>query len=76
MRIYRSARHPMFDGDLLFFHARRRPADAPDWRGWAPYVRGRIERIDIDCGHLGMCQPASLSEICRTLGGRLRDRSV
>lgn len=71
MRIYRGAAHERFDGDLLFFHALKRSAEAPDCEGWRPYVAGAIERIDIDSTHSGMSQPAPLSHIGRALAQRL-----
>jgi len=71
MRIYRGAVHECFDGDLLFFHALKRSAEAPDCEGWRPYVAGTIERIDIDSTHSGMSQPAPLSHIGRALARRL-----
>ncbi len=67
MKLYRDADHQVFDGDLLFFHASRRPPHAPDWRGWTPYVSGAMQRVDIDSTHSGMSQPAPLSHVGRVL---------
>ncbi|MBA4108689.1 MAG: non-ribosomal peptide synthetase [Leptothrix sp. (in: Bacteria)] len=67
MKLYRDADHQVFDGDLLFFHAARRPAHAPDWLGWTPYVSGAMQRVDIDSTHSGMSQPAPLSHVGRVL---------
>lgn len=71
MQIYRDLQHQVFTGDMLFFHALQRQPDAPDWRGWQPYVRGRIERIDIDSNHNGMSLPAPLAHIGRVLANKL-----
>ncbi len=71
MRLYRGLRHRRYDGDVLFFHASQRSADAPDWQGWAPYVGGRLERIDIDSSHSTMSRPAPLAHIGRVLAQRL-----
>ncbi|QYF95650.1 amino acid adenylation domain-containing protein [Massilia sp. PAMC28688] len=71
MQLYRRLRHGRYDGDLLFFHAAERGPDAPDWRGWAPYVGGRIDRIDVACSHNTMSRPAPLAHIGRTLAQRL-----
>ncbi|MES2933374.1 MAG: amino acid adenylation domain-containing protein [Pseudomonadota bacterium] len=71
MQIYRGLKHQLFDGDLLFFHAQRRAADAPDWLGWTPYVGGKMERIDIDSTHSTMSRTAPLAHIGRMLAQRL-----
>lgn len=71
MRLYRDLQHQPFQGDLLFFHATQRPADAPDFRQWQALVRGTIERIDIDSTHNGMSQRAPLGHIGRELARRL-----
>lgn len=71
MRIYRGLHHQRFDGDLLFFHASERDADAPHWRSWAPYVGGHIEKIDVASSHNTMSRPAPLSHIGRVLAQRL-----
>jgi len=71
MRIYRGLRHQRFDGDLLFFHASERASDAPHWQSWAPYVGGRIDKIDVASNHNAMSRPAPLSHIGRVLAQRL-----
>ena len=71
MRGYRQARHARFDGDLLFFRAARRSTSAADHRSWRRYITGRLECIDVDAGHLGMCQVSSLQQIARVLSPRL-----
>lgn len=71
MRLYRELRHQVFDGALLFFHASQRGPDAPDWRGWAPYVSGPLDRVDIDATHNTMSRPAPLAHIGRALAQRL-----
>ncbi|GAB4058185.1 hypothetical protein GCM10028811_07760 [Uliginosibacterium sediminicola] len=71
MSLYRGLRHPIFNGNLLFFHATQRPADAPDWLGWQPYVNGALQRIDIDSTHNSMSQRAPLAHIGRELAERL-----
>jgi nonribosomal peptide synthetase MxcG len=76
MTIYRGLRHQRFDGDLLFFHASERAPDAPDWQGWAPYVSGRIEKIDIASSHNSMSRPAPLAHIGRVLAQRLTNESI
>ncbi|AIY40965.1 Siderophore biosynthesis non-ribosomal peptide synthetase modules [Collimonas arenae] len=68
---YRDLRHESYRGDLLFFHASRRTPEAPDWRGWQPYVEGRMERVEIDSTHIGMSKPAPLAHIGRELARRL-----
>ncbi|MFC4158682.1 amino acid adenylation domain-containing protein [Chitinimonas lacunae] len=71
MRLFRTAEAKHFDGDLLLFRALRRPASAPDWEQWTPYIGGQIERIDIDSSHAGMTQAAPLARIGRLLAERL-----
>jgi thioesterase domain-containing protein len=71
MRMYRTALHPRYAGDLLYFRAAQRTDDAPDPEGWRPYVAGRFESIEVNTNHLGMCQPAALAQICGTLRQRL-----
>jgi amino acid adenylation domain-containing protein len=71
MKTYRTARHPRYGGDLLYFRAAQRTPDAPRAELWSPYVAGRFECIDVNARHLGMCHPEPLAEICRTLRQRL-----
>ncbi|QPI53501.1 amino acid adenylation domain-containing protein [Massilia antarctica] len=71
MHLYRQLRHPRYEGDVLFFHASRRGPDAPDWKVWTPYVNGQLERIDVDCTHSSMSQPAPLGHIGRVLAQRI-----
>ncbi|MEC5385433.1 AMP-binding protein [Uliginosibacterium sp. H3] len=71
MKLYRGLRHPVFEGDVLFFYAAQRPAEAPDWLGWRPYVKGELQRVDIDSTHNGMSQRAPLAHIGRELAKRL-----
>ncbi|UXI66617.1 amino acid adenylation domain-containing protein [Tahibacter amnicola] len=73
MQQYRTARHEVFDGDLLHFRAARRPPGSPDWEQWRPYVRGTMACIDVDCTHRAMCQPASLTRIGACLLASLRN---
>jgi amino acid adenylation domain-containing protein len=71
MRIYRGLRHEVFDGDLLFFRATERRADAPEWQTWSPYCGGQFEVVDIVSNHNSMSRPAPLSHIGRLLAERL-----
>lgn len=71
MKLYRGLRHPVFQGDVLFFHAAQRPVDAPDWLGWKPYVKGELQRVDVDSTHNGMSQRGPLAHIGRVLAERL-----
>ena len=71
MRLYRQLRHPRYEGDVLFFRASQRGPDSPDWKGWTPYVNGQLERIDVDCTHSSMSQPAPLGHIGRVLAQRI-----
>ncbi|MDQ2645167.1 MAG: amino acid adenylation domain-containing protein [Myxococcota bacterium] len=73
MRTYRTAAHPLFPGDVLFFGAGRRARDAPDPELWLKYVGGRFEQLSIDATHLAMCQPRSLEIIAPTLFRALQD---
>jgi nonribosomal peptide synthetase MxcG len=76
MRIYRDLQHRHYDGDLLFFHASERSADAPDWLQWSRYVGGRMDRVDIASSHNTMSRPAPLSHIGRVLAARLGPPSL
>ncbi|MFT3736659.1 MAG: amino acid adenylation domain-containing protein [Rhodocyclaceae bacterium] len=73
MNLYRGLRHPVFKGDVLFFHAAQRNADAPDYLGWQPYVSGELRRIDVDSTHNSMSQRAPLEHIGRVLAERLEN---
>ena len=73
MRIYRGLRHRRFDGDLLFFHATERGADAPDWQGWSPYIDGAIDKVDVASSHNTMSRPSPLAHIGRVLAARLAE---
>lgn len=76
MHAYRGLRHEVFDGGLLFFHASERRPDAPDYRGWAPYIGGRIDKINIASNHNTMSQPAPLAHIGRELAARLTNKDA
>lgn len=54
MQLYRSAVHPVFNGDALFFRAAQRQPEQPEWHLWQRYITGRIQVIDIDCHHFNM----------------------
>ena len=71
MHQYRELRHACFDGDLLFFRALQRPADAPDRSTWQPYVGGEIHCIDIDSTHNAMSRPAPLAVVATELARHL-----
>lgn len=63
-----------FVGDLLFFHS----TIIPDWfdpidpEMWAPFIKGQIERHDIECRHKDLCQPGPLAEIGGILSAKLQ----
>jgi thioesterase domain-containing protein len=71
MKSYRAARHPMFDGDVVFFRAALRAEGAPEPAAWQKYVRGRLHEITLDTTHLAICQPAPLAAIARVIAARL-----
>jgi nonribosomal peptide synthetase MxcG len=71
MRTYREASHRVFHGDVLYFRAARRSPAAPEPALWRRYVQGRLEFVDVDTHHLGMCQPPALRTIGSTLAARL-----
>ncbi|WP_236052062.1 amino acid adenylation domain-containing protein [Nonomuraea cypriaca] len=53
-----------YDGDLLFFVATQgRNANSPLVDGWAPYVNGQINDVEICCRHGEMMQPNPAAEI-------------
>jgi pristinamycin I synthase-3/4 len=57
-----------YHGDLLLFVAGRDRTAA----SWAPYVGGRIEEHEIDCGHFEMTDPDPLAAVGRVVARRLR----
>ncbi|MER5465933.1 amino acid adenylation domain-containing protein, partial [Streptomyces sp. NPDC002668] len=61
-----------FSGDLLFFNAIGTPAPLTAAEAWAPYVRGRVEEVDVDCEHAEMTDPEPLRAIAEVLDRRLR----
>lgn len=78
IRILREHVPEQYNGDLLFF----RSTIIPDWfdqiepTAWQPYIKGRIEQIDIACRHKDMCQPGPLAEIGTKLVGKLVEMSM
>ncbi|HBF79201.1 MAG TPA: hypothetical protein DD420_04485 [Streptomyces sp.] len=61
-----------YDGDLTFVTAtRERPADAPGWQDWLPFVTGTVTDLPVDCAHLDMMRPEPLvligAEVARVL---------
>ncbi|QEL54545.1 non-ribosomal peptide synthetase [Chromobacterium paludis] len=71
MSLFRDSATPAYAGDALLFRAGRHPADAPSPEAWAPYLRGRLEVIALDCDHFGMSDPEPLRRIGETLAQRL-----
>ncbi|MGV6476955.1 amino acid adenylation domain-containing protein [Azotobacter vinelandii] len=71
MLLYRTLRHPVFEGDVLYFFATQRKPDMPDWQLWRPYVAGRLDKVDIASTHNGMSRPLPLAQIGRALAARL-----
>lgn len=63
-RLVGRTNHDVFNGDILFFTAAAPRAEY--WlhsEAWSPYVRGRIQNINIDCDHPGMARTEALREI-------------
>nr|WP_042178681.1 non-ribosomal peptide synthetase [Kibdelosporangium sp. MJ126-NF4]CEL13334.1 Siderophore biosynthesis non-ribosomal peptide synthetase modules [Kibdelosporangium sp. MJ126-NF4]CTQ99025.1 Siderophore biosynthesis non-ribosomal peptide synthetase modules [Kibdelosporangium sp. MJ126-NF4] len=62
-----------FDGDVLYFSAALDRSTASDGsESWLPYVGGRLENVDIACGHRDMMQPVPLAEIGAVLAAWLQ----
>lgn len=70
MQLFRSARHPVFSGDILFFRANQRTPDQPDWHSWRPYVQGNIDIVSLDCNHFAIHQRGPMSSISRVIAQR------
>lgn len=73
MRLYRSARHAVFQGPLLYCRAAIRPSHAPAPQSWHPYVSGPLNLVDVDSNHNNMSQPAPLATVGRALASHLKD---
>ncbi|WP_199181121.1 alpha/beta fold hydrolase, partial [Chromobacterium alticapitis] len=71
MRLFRDSPTPICDGDALLFRAGRHPADAPSPGDWAPFLKGRLDIVELDCDHFGMSDPEPLRRIGETLARRL-----
>jgi amino acid adenylation domain-containing protein len=68
-----SFRPAAFDGDALLFVATAdKSPSGPTPDAWAPYVQGRLEIHEIDCGHGDLARPGPLAEIGAALVERLR----
>lgn len=74
MQLYRQAQHPLFLGDILFFHATQRSPQAPNWQRWQTYVSGQIQIVDINSTHTGMSLPQPLAVIGQVLARHLLPR--
>jgi amino acid adenylation domain-containing protein/non-ribosomal peptide synthase protein (TIGR01720 family) len=75
----------IFHGDLLLFtskidHAEDVPRDGAwipfvNTDAWRPYVDGKIETYQIDCGHAHMTQPGPLAQVGPLLAAKLQKMS-
>ncbi|ATA20411.1 enterobactin synthetase component F [Gibbsiella quercinecans] len=67
-RLVGGSSHDIYHGDMLFFTAASPRAESwLDIEAWRPYVRGKINNIDINCDHPGMARTEALREIARYL---------
>lgn len=66
--LMRRERHRVVPGDLAFVTAAApRPEDWLDRRGWAPYVAGSIDNLDLPCTHAELVRPAAVAAIAERL---------
>jgi enterobactin synthetase component F len=63
-RIVSSAKHDMFDGDMLFFTAAHPRVETwLDHSAWQRYLAGTLTNIDIDCDHPSLARQGAMREI-------------
>ncbi|MFI5801330.1 amino acid adenylation domain-containing protein [Streptomyces sp. NPDC051561] len=60
-----------YEGDLLFFSARRSPTGRSGAEAWAPYLRGAVESYEVDCTHADMTAPEPLKHMGQILAKKL-----
>lgn len=72
MQLFRDSQTPCYPGDMLLFHASEREAGAPHPATWLPYLRGRLDCIELDCNHFGMSDPGPMAAIGQALAERLK----
>lgn len=67
-RLLRGARHRPFAGDLTFFTAAApRSEHWVDRSGWAPYVTGAIDNVDLPVTHPELVRPAVAAQIAQRI---------
>jgi amino acid adenylation domain-containing protein len=71
MRLTQGDEHEVFDGDLVFIQAGRRPGEPDTSELWRPYVKGTIDHSTVDCGHFEMMRPGPAAEIGALLAARI-----
>ncbi|MFZ5604325.1 MAG: amino acid adenylation domain-containing protein [Pseudomonadota bacterium] len=71
MQLYRRARHPHFNGDLLFFNAARRLPGQPEWTAWRDFIGGHIQVVNIDSDHFAMHLPRAAAQIGAVLAAKV-----
>lgn len=63
-RIVSTAKHPTFDGDMLFFTAANPRAETwLDRSAWQGYLTGVLTNVDIDCDHFGLAREKAMQAI-------------
>ncbi|MGV9457321.1 alpha/beta fold hydrolase, partial [Streptomyces sp. NPDC003635] len=73
---YRYVPDRRFGGGALFFDATGTPAGRSGAAAWAPYVRGRVEEVAVDCEHARMTEAEPLRAIGEVLARRLRPARI
>ncbi|PHV11873.1 non-ribosomal peptide synthetase [Chitinimonas sp. BJB300] len=76
MQLFRTSRTQRFEGDLLLFVAKQKPAESPQPADWKPWIGGVIDSVEVDSTHSSMSQPAPLEHIGRVLAERLLPKLV
>ncbi|GAA2653110.1 hypothetical protein GCM10010436_81740 [Paractinoplanes durhamensis] len=60
-----------FDGDMLLFAATLDDRETLGAEHWEPYVRGRVEVVELDCEHQFIGRPEWMGRVGRVLADRL-----
>jgi amino acid adenylation domain-containing protein len=72
MQLFRGSQTPLYQGDMVLFHAQQREANGPQPASWLPYLKGKLDCVELNCNHFGMSDPGPMASIGQELAQRLK----
>ncbi|CAM3609625.1 amino acid adenylation domain-containing protein [Polaromonas hydrogenivorans] len=76
MQLFRASQTACYRGDMLLFHAAQREAHAPQPSSWLPYLKGKLDCVELNCNHFGMSDPVPMACIGKELAERLKGKKA